>query len=359
MRQLFILAVAVVLGLALAGVAHGQETVPAAPTDLQAVIFADLHFVGLTWQNNADNADGYQIERSTVSADGPWQTIATIPLVISKCDRPPCYFDTPSLNGDYWYRVAAVNAAGTSAYSNIVYAEIVAQPTREPGEIRGMVFYDRNANGTRDAGEEGLSGMRISRFPGGELQTVTTGDTGEYVFGDLSPGLYTVEANLRRQQSPFCSTTAFSFDPLQRGACLAPFFPWKPTSPDGIEVTVRGGVRLDFGARPADVAVWVGDAILELDHPPAGTEIVALVNGHECGAATVTGGSAYDFMIDVLGAGERPGCARPGDLVQFTVGGVPAAEAAGWSPFTDPRNPAQRSTTTSSPCSTTPGTGSS
>jgi len=120
------------IGLALVGLAHGQETVPAAPTDLQAVIFADMHFVGLTWHNNADNADGYQIERSTVSADGPWQTIATIPLVISKCDRPPCYFDTPSLNGDYWYRVAAVNAAGTSAYSNTVYAEIVAQPTPEP-----------------------------------------------------------------------------------------------------------------------------------------------------------------------------------------------------------------------------------
>ena len=146
MRLLRALVVAGILGLALIGVGRAQVGVPPAPSDLTAVNFVAGHFVGLTWRNNADNADGYQIERSTVSADGPWQIIATIPLVISKCDRPPCYFDSPSLNISYGYRVAAKNSAGLSGYSNVVWIGLPAAPSNLRIEGANLVWNDDATN---------------------------------------------------------------------------------------------------------------------------------------------------------------------------------------------------------------------
>ena len=58
-----------------------------------------------------------------------------------------------------------------------------------PGEIRGMVFHDRNGDGVRDAGETGLQYQQIALLTGSQpLEVATTDYGGEYVFSNLVPG---------------------------------------------------------------------------------------------------------------------------------------------------------------------------
>lgn len=66
-----------------------------------------------------------------------------------------------------------------------------------PAQIGGYVYHDRNNDGRRDAGEEGLSGVRIvvSAINAVSPQapvTVTTDSAGHYVATGLAPGLYRI-----------------------------------------------------------------------------------------------------------------------------------------------------------------------
>ena len=94
-------------------------------------------------------------------------------------------------------------------------------------------------------------------------------------------------------------------------------------------------VEIAFGMQPLDVAVITGAALLEDGYAPEGTLIEALVDGLDCGTTMTSESSGLNFDLTVLGAGERPGCATPGDLVRFRVGGVAAAETFTWVPFID------------------------
>lgn len=87
-------------------------TLPNAPSSLKA---SALSFgrVSLSWKDNANNEDGFQIERRTGST-GTWQLIATVGA------NTKSYTDTSTARRTtYNYRVRAINAAGGSAYSNL------------------------------------------------------------------------------------------------------------------------------------------------------------------------------------------------------------------------------------------------
>ena len=62
-----------------------------------------------------------------------------------------------------------------------------------------------------------------------------------------------------------------------------------------------------------------GTVMIDGETATAGTSVVAVVNDHECGAATVTDGGTY--VLHVLAS-----CATDGDTVHFRVGGHHAAE---------------------------------
>ena len=62
-----------------------------------------------------------------------------------------------------------------------------------------------------------------------------------------------------------------------------------------------------------------GTVSIDGESATAGTSVVAIVNDHECGAATVTDGGTY--VLHVLAS-----CATDGDTVHFRVGGHHAAE---------------------------------
>lgn len=87
---------------------------PIAPSSLTATALSPGKGVSLAWNDNANNEDGFQIERRTGST-GSWQLIATVTV------NTKSYTDTSTARRTtYNYRVRSFNAGGGSAYSNQV-----------------------------------------------------------------------------------------------------------------------------------------------------------------------------------------------------------------------------------------------
>lgn len=85
-------------------------TVPAAPTNLTATVASSTR-LNLSWQDNADNETGFEIERGS---DGTGFTrIVTVNANVTN-------FNDVDLQPDvnYIYRVRAINGSGSSAWSN-------------------------------------------------------------------------------------------------------------------------------------------------------------------------------------------------------------------------------------------------
>ena len=98
---------------------------PAAPSSLTATIQAGPQVV-LAFRDNAVNETGFVIQRST-NAGSTWATLVTIGAV-SGTGNAGFTDTTVSAGMAYWYRVAAVNAAGLSAYSNTAQALVPTAP---------------------------------------------------------------------------------------------------------------------------------------------------------------------------------------------------------------------------------------
>lgn len=98
------------------GVAAPPPSAPNAPTSL--VGFPDVMnapAVMLTWADNSSNETGFEIERSTTSSSAGFTALVTAAAGSTG------YSDATAMASTvYWYRVRAVNAAGPSAYSNVV-----------------------------------------------------------------------------------------------------------------------------------------------------------------------------------------------------------------------------------------------
>lgn len=224
----------------------------------------------------------------------------------------------------------------------LVAAALAAAPAaaqEKPGAIQAIVFHDLNGDSVRDDDEPGLAGRSVELSQGGVIiPGFATDPEGISLFESLSPGEYTLTASLG-DLSLTCSSGDFSFDPFPNSFCGGATLPWRGTTPDSVTVSVAAGVTTEvlFGAQPVEAAVITGLALLEDGIAPPGTLIEAFVNGQECGTAESidnNGGQQENFVIEVLGASEREGCAASGDDVAFRVGGVLAPETLSWLPHT-------------------------
>jgi FtsP/CotA-like multicopper oxidase with cupredoxin domain len=92
----------------------------AAPTNLagSAVIDPNNQFnqdrVTLTWIDNANNETGYQIQRSTSAT-------FSNPTTYNIAANSTRFSQNASRSSDYYYRVRATNAAGSSEWSNVIF----------------------------------------------------------------------------------------------------------------------------------------------------------------------------------------------------------------------------------------------
>lgn len=83
---------------------------PAAPSNLTAAAVS-ISQIDLAWTDNSNNETGFSIERAS-SASGPWTPLATTAANASS------YSNTSlSTATKYFYRVAAINGGGSSAFS--------------------------------------------------------------------------------------------------------------------------------------------------------------------------------------------------------------------------------------------------
>lgn len=104
--------------------------IPNAPTALSAAAISQTQ-AGLSWTDDANNEDGFSIERS-VGSDAAFTVIATTAANIA------VYSDTGlSPSTLYYYRVSAFNADGVSAYSNEASTTTSAVPLPPPGNGGG------------------------------------------------------------------------------------------------------------------------------------------------------------------------------------------------------------------------------
>lgn len=231
-----------------------------------------------------------------------------------------------------WRRLALAGVCATT----IALAGLAPAAGQNPGgEVRGVVYHDLDGDGVRDQDEPGLPDKGLGlRSTDDVIRRITGTDAqGSYVFSDLPPGDYVVEAALR-QGAGVCALSAASFDPLMTSWCFNFTLPWH-AKPAPVTVTIESAevVEVDLGAQPADVAVIAGIALLEDDRAPPGTLVEALVDGQECGTTEVLADDELNFGLHVLGEQEGSGCAAPGDQVRFRVGGVEAAETLTFLPF--------------------------
>jgi FtsP/CotA-like multicopper oxidase with cupredoxin domain len=92
-------------------------SVPAAPTGLGAVVARGAnvytYLVTLTWTDNANNENGFQIQRSTSSNFNAPTTYTVGANVVS-------FSQSVTRSSSFYYRVRATNVVGNSGWSNVV-----------------------------------------------------------------------------------------------------------------------------------------------------------------------------------------------------------------------------------------------
>jgi hypothetical protein len=132
-----------------------------APTPLTAAPQSGTS-IALTWQVNSTNQTGFLIERST---DGVHFT-----QVASVGATANTYTDTGlSLNTAYYYRVRATNAAGTSAYSEVV--SVLTPPLEQPTNLTATATGPFQINLTWTDNSTGELGFLIERSKDGKHWT--------------------------------------------------------------------------------------------------------------------------------------------------------------------------------------------
>jgi len=100
-------------------------------------------------------------------------------------------------------------------------------------------------------------------------------------------------------------------------------------------LTVFGGTAF---AQPQIPATFFGSVTVDGKPAAAGLDVRAFVNGQDCTQAApgerpvIRDGDAALYVLSVVHESQRPGCARDGAAVTFTIGGRAAVQSAKWTP---------------------------
>jgi hypothetical protein len=170
-------------GYATTASATTQMLAPAAPSGLSATSVNTAE-IDLAWTNNASNAAGVYIERS--SDNNTWTQIASVSATTTSYD------DTGlTIGASYFYRIRAFNAGGDSAYAGT--ASAVAYPLIAPPMPAQSVA----------AAPASFSQVSLS-------WVASPGDSGFYVERSVDRITWTTIAQLPQTATTFQDTTADS-----------------------------------------------------------------------------------------------------------------------------------------------------
>jgi len=147
-------------------------TIPAAPSNLIAASPSSTQ-ITLAWTDNSSNETAFRVERA-LAAGGPWVYIGATALT--------GYGDSGLLASTlYYYRVAAYNSYGTSAYSNTTWATTQAAASSlisAPTSLTASVVSSSQINLTWADNSSNETGFKIERstsaVPWAQIATVGT-----------------------------------------------------------------------------------------------------------------------------------------------------------------------------------------
>jgi serine protease AprX len=165
--------------------------VPAAPSGLAAAA-ASSSQINLGWTDNANNEDGFKIERCTGSGCTNFAQIAAVGA------NATSYSDTGlTANTTYSYRIRAYNTGGDSAYSNTASATTPAasQPPAAPSGLTATAVSRSQINLGWTDNSSNEDGFKIERCTGSSCtnftQIATVGaNVTSYSNTGLSSGTY-------------------------------------------------------------------------------------------------------------------------------------------------------------------------
>ncbi|MCE7059973.1 fibronectin type III domain-containing protein [Dyadobacter sp. CY343] len=130
-------------------------TIPKPPTTLVATAISASQ-IALTWVDNATDETAFEIEQST---DGI--TFAEIDEVLKDIVIYQNVGLEPATK--YWYRVAAKNSAGKSAYSNIATATTLQVPPAAPTALSGVSVSQTQINLSWTDASDNETGFEVER----------------------------------------------------------------------------------------------------------------------------------------------------------------------------------------------------
>jgi Glycoside hydrolase family 44/PA14 domain/Fibronectin type III domain len=118
-----------------------QVAAPAAPTNLAATAVTPSQ-INLTWSDNSSNETGFVVEWATASNFTSGFTTVNVAANATAVSATGLAAGT-----NYWFRVRATNAGGSSAYSNVVSAATPTPPPIATG-LAATYFDNKDFTGT-------------------------------------------------------------------------------------------------------------------------------------------------------------------------------------------------------------------
>ena len=147
--------------------------IPVAPTNLTATSISPTQ-INLAWTDNADNEDGFQIERCTGPSCANFTQIATVGPNVTTYPNTGLTAST-----SYSYRVRAYNTAGSSAYSNTAPATTAPTLPAAPTSLTALAVSPSQINLSWTDNSNNEDGFQIERCQGAScssfVQIVTVG----------------------------------------------------------------------------------------------------------------------------------------------------------------------------------------
>jgi hypothetical protein len=214
--------------------------------------------------------------------------------------------------------------------------DTATRPAAEAGEtavVRGVVYWDRDADGEQDGDEPGIETNPVltgedTSLP---LETGFADEDGRYEM-EIAPGTYRFSPGVAVAFEQCAGVPLPSYNPFGFRDCVGADYPiTSERFTDAFDLAAGETVEIDFGVTTRDEMILLGRALTDEGNAPAGSVVTAVHDGVECGTATIEeggspGGGPGDFVLRALGADQREGCFEQGDGVVFVIDGMEANE---------------------------------
>jgi LmbE family N-acetylglucosaminyl deacetylase len=273
-------------------------TPPAAPSGLAAAAFSSSQ-INLTWNDNATNESGFNIDRST-NGGSTWTTIATLGA------NTVAYSNTGlTASTTYTYRVRAFNGAANSAYTSNASATTPAAPTA-PVAASGLTataasYQQVNLAWVDNANNE--TSYRVERSTNGVTYSLVT-TLGANATSYQNTGLSALTLYFYR----VIAVNAVGSSPSSNVASvLTPAAPPPPVSPSGLTATVVSSAQINLA--------WVDNATTETGYrveravgAGAYSTIATLgANVTSYQNSSLAGSTTYSYRVMALGSPSNSG----------------------------------------------------